>query len=39
MVVFVFFVVFGAVAMRPEVVQAWLGHEPSFVIDQLNLTL
>ena len=38
MVVFLFFVVFGAVAMRPAVVQAWLGHEPTYVVVQLNLT-
>jgi hypothetical protein len=37
-VVFVFFVVFGAVAIRPEVVEAWLGHAPTYVVAQLNLS-
>lgn len=38
MVVFVFFVVFGAVAIRPEVVEAWLGYAPTYVVEQLNLS-
>ena len=38
MVVFVFFMVFGAVAIRPEVVQAWLGHAPTYVVEPLNLS-
>ena len=38
MVVFVFFVVFGAVAIRPAVVEAWLGHPPTYVVTQLNLS-
>ncbi len=38
MVVFVFFVVFGAVAIRPVVVEAWLGHAPTYVVEQLNLS-
>jgi len=32
------FVVFGAVAIRPEVVEAWLGHPPTYVVAQLNLS-
>lgn len=38
MVVFVFFVVFGAVAIRPTVIEAWLGHSPTYVVEQLNLS-
>ena len=33
-----FFMVFGAVAIRPEVVQAWLGHAPTYVVAPLNLS-
>lgn len=38
MVVFVFFVVFGAVAIRPDVVEAWLGYPPTYVFEPLNLS-
>jgi hypothetical protein len=37
-VVFVFFMLFGAVAIRPEVVEAWLGHAPTYVVEQLNVS-
>jgi len=38
MVVFVFFIVFGAVAIRPVVVEAWLGHAPTYLVEPLNLS-
>jgi hypothetical protein len=38
MVVFVFFVVFGAVAIRPVVIEAWLGHAPTYLVEPLNLS-
>jgi hypothetical protein len=38
MVVFVFFMLLGAVAIRPEVVEAWLGHPPTYLVQQLNVS-
>jgi hypothetical protein len=38
LVVFGFFVVFGAVAIRPEVIEAWLGHPPTYLVEPLNLS-
>jgi hypothetical protein len=38
MVVFAFFVVFGAVAIRPAVIQSWLGHPPTYLVEPLNLS-
>lgn len=37
-VVFGFFMVFGAVAIRPVVITAWLGHTPEYLVAQLNLS-
>lgn len=38
LVVFVFFMVFGAVAIRPTVIEAWLGYAPTYLVEQLNLS-
>lgn len=35
--VFLFFLVFGTVAIRPDVVDNWIGHPPTWVFGELHL--
>jgi hypothetical protein len=37
LVVFAFFVIFGSVAIRPEVVEVWVGHAPTYRTGGLHL--
>jgi hypothetical protein len=37
LVVFAFFVVFGSVAIRPEVIEVWVGHPPTYRTGGLHL--
>jgi hypothetical protein len=36
-IVFAFFVVFGSVTIRPEVIESWVGHPPTFEAGGLGL--
>ncbi|WP_404383112.1 hypothetical protein LL946_17870 [Knoellia locipacati] len=37
LVVFTFFVVFGSIAIRPEVIESWVGHPPTYETGGLHL--
>ncbi len=37
LIVFTFFVVFGSIAIRPEVIESWVGHPPTYETGGLHL--
>lgn len=37
LIVFGFFVAFGSLAIRPSVIEAWVGHAPTYQLDGLHL--
>lgn len=37
LIVFTFFVVFGSIAIRPEVIESWVGHAPTYETGGLHL--